>query len=812
MTSNVRESVTTTTPDTSLLVPTTTAIIDSPPHHEGQRQQRAVQVPVAASRSSTGSGMSSLDGYSHVGIGPRPVAKRQHIFGPPEPNHEQFSTTKSHVLHYGCNEPMNSMPALPQTDLQPIPQDKIANLNNTNSTMRTTRPLKMTPNICTEVPTTMTLPSEIPMPPLHQTDDIMRADHATVQPITVPNGGKPRSPRNTNSIVYYAIRKGHYGLTGALFPSHELASPYIDNYPSAEYKTFTNTQEALEYLKPIQTNTNQNSCIEKGRSSTPQEPRSPSSEKNAPKNSMPTFKSTPSTSIDKPLDRASANQVPLLRKGRSLGLKAMQNPNRRPTKVWEKMYSQYVAYVVATGSHDFSKKRKRGSKADSGEEQCKGVDFRETEGKENGTGTEKVTDTEDEYHYLIRWVRQQQNEYRYWKEGRPSSMFHAKVEKLREVGFEFKYISTEERMQDLLKFKEVHGHYNVPDNHPTLGTWIMKQKKAAKKFSSEKDSSPYFDLKIQELKSLGVIVKDHSTVSTKGDESKSSPLIVKALSQQSQVTHSYTPNEEDEQKWNSFYQELVAYKQTHGNCDVPPSAHTPLSYWVTKQHTEYQKIKEANIDISNGALSQNHSSVPSKLTLPRLQRLIDVGFVFRQLTKTFTWEERMQQLQKYKVEHGHVRVPKSHSELGVFVNRQRYEWSKWQDGRPSTMTEERIKDLQKLNFVFCAGRKMAHVDYKNKKTWNERYDDLLRFKEEHGHAVVPQSYPGLGEWVHTQRMYYKKMKTGKKTPLTSERVMKLADVGFVFDATKRRGTQVGSNVENDHLELMNMQFQTDHRL
>merc|ERR1719223_1115475 len=111
----------------------------------------------------------------------------------------------------------------------------------------------MTPNICTEVPTTMTRPSEIPMPPLHQTDDIMRADHATVQPITVPNGGKPRSPRNTNSIVYYAIRKGHYGLTGALFPSHELASPYIDNYPSAEYKTFTNTQEALEYLKPIQT-------------------------------------------------------------------------------------------------------------------------------------------------------------------------------------------------------------------------------------------------------------------------------------------------------------------------------------------------------------------------------------------------------------------------------------------------------------------------------------------------------------------------------------------------------------------------------
>jgi hypothetical protein len=810
MTSNVSGDVT--APDTSILIPVNTSILGS---HQVDQMQGGGQVS-AASRSHV---MASLDAYSQVNI-EAPAAKRQHIQLGPEQSHAQFSaSTKSlpsipmpQILDYSYTGTINnnkSIPILQQADLQPIPQDKTANVDNTNSTMRTTS--KRIPNMYTEVPTIMTTPSEISMPPLRQTEDVARTNHISLQTNNGHNGN-PKSPTTATtptSIVYYAIRKGDHGLTGALFPSHELALPYIDNYPSAEYQTFINVQEALEYIKPIQTNPD---CQGDGNGRSTPQPVSPL-EKNSGNNSMLPSTSAPlSTRIDKPLNRPSVNQVPLFRKGRSLGLKAMQNPNRRPTKVWEKMYSQYVAYVVATGSHDFSKKRKRGNKSESsGEDQDKGVDFREAEGKENDTVTDKVTDTEDEYHDLIRWVRQQQNEYRYWKEGRPSSMFPAKVEKLREVGFEFKYISTEERIQDLLKFKEINGHYNVPDNHPILGAWVMKQKKAAKKFSSEKDFTPYFDLKIQELKSLGVIVKDPSTATTK--ESKSSPLIVKALSQQSLVTQSYTPNEEDEQKWNSFYQELVEYKHKHGNCDVPPSAHTPLSYWVTKQHAEYQKIKEANIDGSNGAISQTQSSVPSKLTLARLQRLIDVRFVFRQLTKTFTWEERMEQLQKYKEEHGHVRVPKSHSELGVFVNRQRYEWSKWQDGRPSTMTEERIKDLQQLNFVFCAGRKMAHVDYKNKKSWDERYDDLLRFKEEYGHAVVPQSYPGLGEWVHTQRMYYKKLKkTGKKTPLTSERVMKLADIGFVFDATKRRGTQVGTNVESDHLELMNMQFQPDNRI
>ncbi len=57
-----------------------------------------------------------------------------------------------------------------------------------------------------------------------------------------------------------------------------------------------------------------------------------------------------------------------------------------------------------------------------------------------------------------------------------------------------------------------------------------------------------------------------------------------------------------------------------------------------------------------------------------------------------------------------------------------------------------------------------------------------------------------GEWVHSQRLYYRKLKQGKKSPLTPERLLMLANVGFVFDATKRRGngnSQQNINVENN---------------
>jgi len=70
-------------------------------------------------------------------------------------------------------------------------------------------------------------------------------------------------------------------------------------------------------------------------------------------------------------------------------------------------------------------------------------------------------------------------------------------------------------------------------------------------------------------------------------------------------------------------------------------------------------------------------------------------------------------------------------------------------------------------------------------SWEERYGELLEFKEEHGHVIVPQKSGPLGTWVKGQRTGYKKMKAEKKSPLTADKALKLSEIGFGFDASGR---------------------------
>lgn len=55
----------------------------------------------------------------------------------------------------------------------------------------------------------------------------------------------------------------------------------------------------------------------------------------------------------------------------------------------------------------------------------------------------------------------------------------------------------------------------------------------------------------------------------------------------------------------------------------------------------------------------------------------------------------------------------------------------------------------------------------------------MKFKDEHGHTIVPQEYPpnpSLGQWVHMQRYWYKIRR------LNDEQLKLLQDIGFVWDA------------------------------
>ena len=108
------------------------------------------------------------------------------------------------------------------------------------------------------------------------------------------------------------------------------------------------------------------------------------------------------------------------------------------------------------------------------------------------------------------------------------------------------------------------------------------------------------------------------------------------------------------------------------------------------------------------------------------------------------------------------------------------------------MTAERIAVLEELGFNFGIGASQRRPRAQNNKTWEERFLELVAFKNEFGHAIVPQNSQytrGLGAWVKDQRKLYKNMMSGKKNSMTPERAMRLTSLGFVwnvFEQTKRR--------------------------
>ncbi|KAL7541910.1 hypothetical protein ACHAXR_011358, partial [Thalassiosira sp. AJA248-18] len=130
-----------------------------------------------------------------------------------------------------------------------------------------------------------------------------------------------------------------------------------------------------------------------------------------------------------------------------------------------------------------------------------------------------------------------------------------------------------------------------------------------------------------------------------------------------------------------------------------------------------------------------------------------------------SWDEQFAALQRYKKEHGNCLVPNKYSDdpkLGRWVHNQR------RDAKLGEMTDNRIARLQSIGFIFNL------LEY----IWDEQFAALQRYKNEHGHCLVPAKYsedPQLGNWVIKQRA------NAKAGTLTDDRLKRLECIGFLFD-------------------------------
>merc|ERR1711935_979346 len=87
---------------------------------------------------------------------------------------------------------------------------------------------------------------------------------------------------------------------------------------------------------------------------------------------------------------------------------------------------------------------------------------------------------------------------------------------------------------------------------------------------------------------------------------------------------------------------------------------------------------------------------------------------------------------------GHCRVPRKYPQnpsMGAWVSIMGSECKKRENGKQSSMTAERIAELNNLGFDWVIRNSATPV------AWVIRLQDLQEFHKIHGHCRVPQQYP-----------------------------------------------------------------------
>ena len=141
------------------------------------------------------------------------------------------------------------------------------------------------------------------------------------------------------------------------------------------------------------------------------------------------------------------------------------------------------------------------------------------------------------------------------------------------------------------------------------------------------------------------------------------------------------------------------------------------------------------------------------------------------------WEKRFSELQDFKKERGHCKVPRTYTNqaLARWVLRQRSLSRQMERGEETTLTIERRERLDNIKFKWDSRTKSEKL------RWDEQFSELQNFKKEWGHCNVPTSYTknkSLARWVIHQRTLFRRTERREKSSLTTENWKRLESIGF----------------------------------
>lgn len=210
-------------------------------------------------------------------------------------------------------------------------------------------------------------------------------------------------------------------------------------------------------------------------------------------------------------------------------------------------------------------------------------------------------------------------------------------------------------------------------------------------------------------------------------------------------------------RWEDRYQDLLEFKEKHGHCNVP------VTYKETAKLGGF--VNSMRTKKASGGLSQQ-----------RIELLERVGFqwAIKELANADAWDSRYAQLVAFKATHGHCKVPYAWPEnplLGRWGGQQR------QQKKSGKLHSKREEKLNVIGFDWGFTRDLGGVNPKD--LWALRYDQLVEFKKQNGHCVVPYNHPDnrqLGIWVSNQRS------NRKQNKLTPERERLFNEIEFSWTA------------------------------
>lgn len=213
----------------------------------------------------------------------------------------------------------------------------------------------------------------------------------------------------------------------------------------------------------------------------------------------------------------------------------------------------------------------------------------------------------------------------------------------------WKHERWEEKLEYLRRFKDEHGHANVPQNYrdKRLAKWVNKQREYRKKA-------------IQDV--------------ANGKPSQSiTPERIALLSEEGFVWDLF------DETWNQRLNDLQEFIEEHGHANVPQ--HYPaLGNWVKVQRTHFVRLK---------------SGKPSPMTEQRKAALERVGFAFDPFEAA--WRAKFAGMLLFKKQHGHVHVTKKQNKsLFYWLDAQKKQYVQYRDGQKCAMTEERSLLLEEL--------------------------------------------------------------------------------------------------------------------